>query len=62
MHTYIVSFLGTFSCAQIDLRKARELELLRAALDEISMSTGIAEPYAPKKIEARPGGEKGRHL
>ena len=34
----------SFSCAQIDLRKAREREL--AALDEQSTSSGIAEPYA----------------
>ena len=35
-------FVGTFSCAQIDLRKAREREL--ATLDEKSTSSGIAEP------------------
>ena len=34
----------TFSCAQIDLRKAREREL--ATLDEKSTSSGVAEPYA----------------
>ena len=39
-----VHTLGTFSCAQIDLRKAREREL--ATLDEKSTSSGIAEPYA----------------
>ena len=37
-------FLGTFSCAQIDSRKAREREL--ATLDEKTTSSGIAEPYA----------------
>ena len=37
-------FVGTFSCAQIDLWKARELEL--ATHDETSTSNGIAEPYA----------------
>ena len=37
-------FVGTFSCAQIDWRKAREREL--ATLDEKSTSSGIAEPYA----------------
>ena len=42
VHTRINS-LGTFSCAQIDLRKAREREL--ATLDEKSTSSGIAEPY-----------------
>ena len=37
-------FVGNFSCAQIDLRKAREHEV--ASLDEKSTSSGIAEPYA----------------
>ena len=41
---YSYKFVGTFSCAQIDLRKAREREL--ATLDEKSTSSGIAEPYA----------------
>ena len=40
--------MGT-SCAQIDLRQAREREL--ATLDEKSTSSGIAEPYARSKIE-----------
>ena len=40
---YSYKFLGTFSCAQIDLRKAREREL--ATLDEKSTSSGIDEPY-----------------
>ena len=39
-----IVFVGTFSCGQIDLRKAREREL--ATLDEKSTSSGIAEPYA----------------
>ena len=43
VHTRINS-LGTFSCGQIDLQKAREREL--ATLDEQSTSSGIAEPYA----------------
>ena len=43
VHTRIYS-LGTFSCGQIYLRKAREREL--ATLDEQSTSSGIAEPYA----------------
>ena len=43
VHTRIIS-LRLFSCAQIDLRKAREREL--ATLDEKSTSSGIAEPYA----------------
>ena len=43
VHTRINSF-GTFSCAQIDLRKAREREL--ATLDEKSTSSGTAESYA----------------
>ena len=41
---YSYTFVGSFSCAQIDLRKAREREL--ATLDEKSTSSGIAEPYA----------------
>ena len=36
--------MGTFSCAEIDLRKTRERE--SATLDEKSTSSGIAEPYA----------------
>ena len=56
---YSCKFVGTFSCAQIDLREAREREL--AILDEKSTSSGIAEPYARKKLKARIGG-KGRHL
>ena len=44
LHTYSYKFVGTFSCAQIDLRKAREREL--ATLDEKSTSSGIAERYA----------------
>ena len=41
---YSYKFVRTFSCAQIDSRKAREREL--AALDEKSTSSGIAGPYA----------------
>ena len=37
-------FGGTFSCSQIDLRKAREREI--ATLDEKLTPSGIAEPYA----------------
>ena len=58
--TYSYKFVGTFSYAQIDLRKAREREL--ATLDENSTSSGIAEPCARKQLKARTGGEKGRHL
>ena len=43
VHTRI-KFVGTFSCAQIDLRKTREREL--ATLDEQSTSSGTAEPCA----------------
>ena len=39
---YSYKFVGTFSRAQIDLRKAREREL--TTLDEKSTSSGIAEP------------------
>ena len=48
--------VGTFSCAQIDLRKAREREL--ATLDETPKSGGIAESYAIK-IEGKDGGGEG---
>ena len=41
---YSYKFVGTFSCAQIDLREAREREL--ATVDEKSTSSGSAEPYA----------------
>ena len=52
--------MGTFSCAQIDLQKAREREL--ATLDEKLTSSGIAEPYARSKFKAITGGQKERHL
>ena len=45
--------MGTFSYAQVDLRKAREREL--ATLNEKSTSSGIAEPYARKMLKARTG-------
>ena len=62
VHTRI-KFVGTFSCAQIDLRKARERELA-TTLDEKLTSSGIAEPYeCAMKIEGKNWrGEKGRHL
>ena len=41
---YSSKLFGTFSCTQIDLRKARERESV--ILDEKSTSSGIAEPYA----------------
>ena len=41
---YSYKFVGTISCAQVDLRKLREREL--ATLEEKSTSSGIAEPYA----------------
>ena len=44
INSYIYISYLTFSCAQIDLRKARECEL--ATLDENSTSSGSAEPYA----------------
>ena len=45
----------TFSCAQTELRKAREREL--AILDEKSTSSVMAETYARKTLkEARTGG------
>ena len=42
---YSSTFVETLSCAQMDLRKAREEREL-ATLDEKSTSSGIAEPYA----------------
>ena len=59
VHTRMYNFVGTFSCAQIDLRKAREREL--ATLDEKATSSGIAEPSAlcAIKNEGKTGGEKG---
>ena len=39
----LVKIVGIFSCAQIDLRKAREREL--ATLDKESTSSGNTEPY-----------------
>ena len=53
-------FVGTFSCAQIDSRKARERAL--ATLGEKSTSSGIAEPMRDKKLKASTGVQKGRHL
>ena len=40
----VVKIRWGYSCAQIDLRKAREREL--ATLDEKPTSSEIAEPYA----------------
>ena len=45
------------SCAQIDLRKAREREL--ATLDEKPTSSGIAESYARLKIGGKNRGAAG---
>ena len=50
-------FVGTFSCSQIDLRKAREQQLA-TALDEKWTSSGIAEPYARQKVGGKNRGEK----
>ena len=44
MHTHRIYSWGLFLVHKFDLRKAREREL--ATLDEKSMSSGIAEPYA----------------
>ena len=52
-----INFRGTFSCAQIDLRKAREREL--TTLAEKSTGSGIAEPNAQKKMKAIPGEGEG---
>ena len=55
---YTYKFVGTFSCPQIDLRKARERELA-TALDETSTSGGIAEPLCAIKVEAKNRGGGG---
>ena len=55
--TYSYQFVGTFSCAQIDLRKARERTRVSKTLDEKSTSNGIAEPYATKIKGKSRGGE-----
>ena len=44
---YSYKFVGSFSCAQIDLRKAREREL--ATLDEKSTSSGLLNPIMRDK-------------
>ena len=46
VHTCSYKFVGIFSRAQTDLRKARERELATTTLEEKSTSSGIAEPYA----------------
>ena len=43
--THSYKFVGTFSCAQICLRKTRGERELRRTLVEKSTSSGIAEPY-----------------
>ena len=54
---YPYKFVGTFSCAQVDLRKAREREL--ATLDEKSTRNGIAEPLCAIIIEGKNRGQEG---
>ena len=56
VHTRII-FVGTFSCARSDLRKAREREF--ATVDEKSTSSGIAGTYARIKIEGKNRGGEG---
>ena len=58
---YWYKFVGGFSWAQIDSRKAREREL--ATLDERNRrAVGLLNPMRDKKMKARTGGEMGRHL
>ena len=45
VHTHSYKFVGTFSCVQVDWRKARERELPNT-FGEKSTSSEIAEPYA----------------
>ena len=53
---YSHKIVGTFTCAQIELRRTRECEL--ATLDEKSTSSGIAAP-CPIKMEGKNRGEEG---
>ena len=48
---YSYKFVGTFSCAQFDLRKAQEREL--ATLDEKSTTKGLLNPMSEKKNEGK---------
>ena len=52
-HSY--KFVETFSCAQIDLRKAQEREL--AALDENRRAVGLLNPMRDKNKGKNRGGE-----
>ena len=51
---------GTFSCAQIASRKAREREF--ATFDENRRAVGMLNPMRDKKRKEYTGGKKGRHL
>ena len=57
---YSYKFVGTFSCAQIDSRKARKREL--ATFDESRRAVGMLNPTQDKNWRHVPGGEQGRHL
>ena len=50
-------FVGTISCAEIDLQKARELEL--ATLMNNRRAMGLLNPMRDKKIEGKNRGEEG---
>ena len=52
-----INSCGLFSCAQIDLRKARGREL--ATLDKKRRAVRLLNPVHDKKMKARTGGEKG---
>ena len=51
---YSYIFVETFSCAQVDLRKARERE--SAALDENRRAEGLLNPMRDKHGRQEPGG------
>ena len=60
-HRVHARIVRDFSCTkEIDKRKAREREL--AAFDENRRALGMLNPMRDKKIKARAGGGKGRHL
>ena len=47
VHTYSYKFVGAFSCAQSDLRKARELELATHSMKN-RRSVGLLNPMRDK--------------
>ena len=52
---YSYKFVGTFSCAQIDSRKARKRDL--ATFDELRRAVGMLNPMRDKSEGTYRGGE-----